>query len=282
MRVESLHYYPVKGMRGCALTSAEVTAAGFINDRRWMLVDSDGRFISQREEPRLALISVAVEGRDLVALAPGMPELRVAPLEAAGTLPVTIWDDRLPVYPAPAEAHAWFSDFLGAHCRLVYQGDTIRGVDPRWSQPGDITSFADAYPLLICTSASLDDLAKRMGASLPMDRFRPNIVVAGSDSWAEDEWARLRIGNVEMDLTKPCARCSVTTVDQMQGIRTGKEPLRTLAGFRFLQVPGISGVIFGQNAIPRVFGRIAVGEEVLVTAPQPRPVFKQVSLADVV
>ena len=282
MRVESLHYYPVKGMRGCALSSAEVTAVGFANDRRWMLVDSTGRFISQREEPRLALVNVSVEGRELVARAPDMPMLRVAPPQAAETLPVTIWDDRLPANPAPAEAHAWFSSFLGASCRLVYQGDSIRGVDPRWSQPGDITSFADAYPLLICTSASLDDLAKRIGAPLPMDRFRPNIVVAGSDPWAEDEWARLRIGPVEMDLTKPCARCSVTTVDQMQGIRTGKEPLRTLAGFRFLQVPGISGVIFGQNAIPRAFGRIAVGEAVHVAAPQPRPVFKQVSLADVV
>jgi uncharacterized protein YcbX len=123
MRVESLHYYPVKGMRGCALTSAEVTAAGFANDRRWMLVDSTGRFISQREEPRLALISVAVEGRDLVARAPDMPLLRVAPPEAGETLPVTIWRDELPAYPAPAEAHAWFSDFLAMSCRLVYQGD---------------------------------------------------------------------------------------------------------------------------------------------------------------
>ncbi len=115
-----------------------------------------------------------------------------------------------------------------------------------------------------------------------MDRFRPNIVVSGDEAWAEDEWARLRIGPVEMDLTKPCARCSVTTVDQMQGIRTGKEPLRTLAGFRFLQVPGISGVIFGQNAIPRALGRIAVGQEVQVLERQARPVFKQASLADVV
>jgi len=281
MRVESLHYYPVKGMRGCALTSAEVAAVGFTNDRRWMLVDPAGRFISQREEPRLALISVAVEGRDLVARAQGMPVLRVSPPQAGKKLPVTIWDDQLPANPAPAEAHVWFSDYLETSCRLVYQGDTIRGVDPRWSQPGDLASFADAYPLLICTSASLGDLAKRIGASLPMDRFRPNIVVAGSDAWAEDEWARLRIGAVEMDLTKPCARCSVTTVDQMQGIRTGKEPLRTLAGFRFLQVPGISGVIFGQNAIPRAFGRIAVGDEVHVAATQPRPAFKQASLAEV-
>jgi uncharacterized protein len=279
MRVESLHYYPVKGMRGSALTAAEVTAAGFTGDRRWMLVDPTGRFISQREEPRLALIDVAIEGRDLIARAPGMPALRVAPPAPLETLPVTIWRDELPAYPAPAEAHAWFSDFLAMPCRLVYQGDSIRGVDPRWSQPGDITSFADAYPLLVCTTASLDDLARRVGTALPMDRFRPNIVVAGDDAWAEDEWARLRIGQVEMDLTKPCARCSVTTVDQMQGIRTGKEPLRTLAGFRFLQVPGISGVIFGQNAIPRVLGRITVGQEVEVLERQPRPAFKQATLA---
>jgi len=282
MHVESLHYYPIKGMRGCALTSAEVTAAGFINDRRWMLVDSTGRFISQREEPRLALISVAAEGLDLVARAPAMPVLRIAPPQGIESLHVTIWQDQLPAYPAPAEAHAWFSDFLSMSCRLVYQGDSIRGVDPRWSQPGDLTSFADAYPVLICTSASLDDLARRIGTALPMDRFRPNIVVAGNDAWAEDEWVRLRIGPVEMDLTKPCARCSVTTVDQLHGLRTGKEPLRTLAGFRFLQVPSISGVIFGQNAIPRALGRISVGQEVDVIALQPRPAFKQASLADVI
>ncbi len=281
MRVESLHVYPVKAMKGCAVGEAEVIAEGFVGDRRWMLIDATGRFISQREEPRLSLIGVEADGEALTFEAPGMPILRVSPPPARDSVPVTLWRDHMAAYPASAEADAWFSDFLKLPCRLVYQGDTIRPVDPRWSKPGDIASFADAYPVLVCTTASLADLSRRVGETLPMNRFRPNIVIANDEPWAEDEWAAIRIGALRFDLTKPCARCSVTTVDQLRGIRAGKEPLRTLAAFRFLQVPGISGVIFGQNGIPRSLGRIAVGEEVDVIERQPRPAFKQASLADV-
>jgi uncharacterized protein YcbX len=281
MRVESLHIYPVKGMKGCDAGEAAVLAEGFAGDRRWMLVDANGRFISQREEPRLALIAV-LPGADgkLTFHAPEMGDLIATP-QSGETLPVTLWRDNLTGYLASAEAHAWFSRFLGMSCRLIYQGATVRPVDPRWSQPGDITSFADAYPLLVCTTASLADLGRRLGEPLPMDRFRPSIVVANDEPWAEDEWASIRIGCVQLDLTKPCARCSVTTVDQALGQRRSKEPLRTLATFRFLQVPGISGVIFGQNAIARSLGRIAVGDDVTIIARQPRPAFKQATLAEV-
>src|SRR4029077_3854623 len=120
-----------------------------------------------------------------------------------------------------------------------------------------------------------------MGEPLPMDRFRPSIVVADDEPWAEDEWASIRIGAVRLDLTKPCARWSATTSNQALGLRMGKEPLRTLATFRFLQVPGISGVIFGQNAIPRSLGRIAVGDDVTIVERQQRPAFKQATLAEV-
>lgn len=284
MRIESLHIYPVKGMKGCAVDAATMIPEGFAGDRRWMLVDATGRFISQREEPRLSLIGVAAEDNALTFQAPGMPGLRVTapPVgpSAGDSLPVTLWADHMTAYPASAEAHAWFGDFLNLSCRLVYQGNTIRPVDPRWSKPGDIATFADAYPVLVCTTASLADLNRRLGEALPMDRFRPNIVIANDESWAEDEWASIQIGAVRLDLTKPCARCSVTTVDQARGLRTGKEPLRTLASFRFLQVPGISGVIFGQNGIPRALGRIEVGEPVSVVERQPRPDFKQVFLAE--
>ena len=282
MRVESLHIYPVKGMKGCDAGEVAVLQEGFAGDRRWMLVDANGRFISQREEPRLALIAV-LPGADgmLTFRAPEMSDLIATPPQCGEALPVTLWRDSLIGYPASAEAHAWFSRFLGMGCRLVYQGDTVRPVDPRWSQPGDITSFADAYPLLVCTTASLADLGRRLGEPLPMERFRPNIVVANDEPWAEDEWASIRIGCVQLDLTKPCARCSVTTVDQALGQRRSKEPLRTLATFRFLQVPGISGVIFGQNAIARSLGRIAVGDDVTIIARQPRPAFKQATLAEV-
>lgn len=281
MRVESLHIYPVKGMKGCAVDAATMILEGLVGDRRWMLVDATGRFISQREEPRLSLIGVAAEGKALTFQAPGMPGLRVDPPVGGDSLPVTLWADQLTAYPASAEADAWFSDYLNQPCRLVYQGDTIRPVDPRWSKPGDIATFADAYPVLVCTTASLADLNRRLGETLPMDRFRPNIVIGSDEPWAEDEWASIQIGTVRLDLTKPCARCSVTTVDQAHGVRTGKEPLRTLASFRFLQVPGISGVIFGQNGIPRALGRIGVGEAVSVVERQPRPNFKQVFLAEV-
>ena len=281
MRVESLHIYPVKAMKGCAVGEATLIKEGFVGDRRWMLVDATGRFISQREQPRLSLIGVAADGGTLTFQAPGMAVLRVSPPATKDGLSVTLWRDQMVAYPASVEADAWFSDFLKLPCRLVYQGDTIRPVDPRWSKPGDVATFADAYPVLACTTASLADLNHRLGETLPMSRFRPNIVIANDEPWAEDEWASIQIGAVRLDLTKPCARCSVTTVDQARGARASKEPLRTLASFRFLQVPGISGVIFGQNGIPRALGRIAVGEAVSVVERQPRPVFKQASLAEV-
>src|ERR1041385_3079844 len=281
MRVESLHIYPVKAMKGVAVGEATLIKEGFVGDRRWMLVDATGRFISQREQPRLSLIGVAADGGTLSFQAPGMAVLRVSPPATNDGLSVTLWRDQMVAYPASGEANAWFSDFLKLPCRLVYQGDTIRPVDPRWSKPGDVATSADASPGLACPAASLADLNRRLGETLPMNRFRPNIVIANDEPWAEDEWASIQIGAVRLDLTKPCARCSVTTVDQAWGMRAGKEPLRTLASFRFLQVPGISGVIFGQNGIPRALGRMAVGERVSVVERQPRPAFKRVSLAEV-
>jgi MOSC domain-containing protein len=280
MQIQSLHIYPVKGMGGCDLPVAEVTPIGLAGDRRWMLVDATGRFISQREEERLALVAVAPTADGLTARAPGQPEIAIA-TPAPGGMPVTIWDDQLPAYCAAAAVNDWFSDFLRLSCRLVYQGDSIRPVDPRWSRPGDATSFADAYPLLVCTSASLADLNRRAGMEFPMNRFRPNIVAAADEPWSEDGWGRLKLGSVEIDIVKPCARCVVTTIDQARGIRTGKEPLRSLAKFRFLQVPGISGAIFGQNAIPRAFGPIAVGDRIEVLDRQAKPIFKQAASASI-
>ncbi len=279
MQLQSLHIHPVKGMRGCDVPSALATPTGLAGDRRWMLVDANGRFISQREQERLALITITPAGDGLIARAPGRSDIEIAPPGVDGAMPVTIWDDELAARLASPAVNAWFSDFLGMACRLVFQGDTIRPVDPRWSRPGDTTSFADAYPLLVCTTGSLADLGRRLGQALPMNRFRPNLVIADDRPWSEDEWQRLRIGAVEIDLVKPCARCVVTTVDQAEGVKTGQEPLRTLAKFRFLQVPGINGAIFGQNAIPRVLGRLSVGDPVEVLQRQPKPVFKQAALA---
>jgi uncharacterized protein len=266
-------------MGGCEVPAADVTPTGLAGDRHWMLVDANGRFISQREQERLALIAVSPTAEGLIARAPGRSDIEIAPPGVDGAMPVTIWDDQLAARVAPPAVNAWFSDFLGVACRLVFQGDSIRPVDPRWSKPGDSTSFADAYPLLVCTTGSLADLGRRLGQPLPMNRFRPNLVIADDRPWSEDEWQRLRIGTVEIDLVKPCARCVVTTVDQAVGVKTGQEPLRTLAKFRFLQVPGISGVIFGQNAIPRVLGRLSAGDPVEVLQRQPKPLFKQAALA---
>jgi hypothetical protein len=275
MHLLSLHIYPIKGMRGCDLPAAEVTPTGLAGDRHWMLVDSNGRFISQREQERLALISITPTADGLIARAPGRSDLVITPPAGGNVVPVAIWNDRLPARLASPVANDWFSDFLGIPCRLVYQGDAIRPVDPRWSRPGDTASFADAYPLLVCNTGSLADLSRRVGAALPMNRFRPSIVIADDTPWSEDEWQRLGIGPVEIDLVKPCARCVVTTIDQARGVKMGQEPLRSLAKFRFLQVPGISGAIFGQNAIPRVLGRLSVGDAVEVLQRQVRPVFKQ-------
>jgi hypothetical protein len=251
IRVESLHVYPVKSARGIALESAAIEERGFEHDRRWMVVDARGRFVSQREEPRLALLAVAVEASELVLSTPGMPVLRVPLAPRGARRPVRIWDDPCEAVSVGPEAAAWLGDLFGAPSDLVYMPDDVRRPRP--------VGFADAYPFLLLSTASLDDLNRRLERPLPMNRFRPNIVVSGCAAFAEDAWRRIAIGGIPFAVAKPCARCAITTIDQETGER-GVEPLRTLAAFRRVGTE----VMFGQNLLHEGRGVVRVGDAVEV------------------
>ena len=262
--MRGLFVYPVKSCRGIALDRAEVETRGLRYDRRWMIVDEAGMFVTQRTEPRLTGIAVTIdEARaTLVLSAPGRRALHL-PLEPReGTrLTVRVWRDEVEALHAGEKAARWVSAFLGAPASIVFMPDAVqRPVRPDFARAGDHVSFADAFPLLVTTTDSLDDLNARLDRPLPMNRFRPNVVVAGCTPWEEDDWRRARIGALSLRLPKGCDRCVVTTTDQVTGER-GVEPLRTMATFR----KWTDGkVYFGVNAVPDTHGTIAVGDRVTV------------------
>jgi len=263
----SVHIYPLKGCRAVDLDESVVEPWGLAGDRRWMLADSNGRFVSQREHPALARLVIAYgPGADITASSEGYPTARVAvPAESPELLKVTVWGTTVLAAAAAPEADAWFSDYLGEKVRLVYLDDpTRRAVDPDHGADGDVVSFADGYPLLLTNAGSLDQLGEWLTAGgdqpVPMNRFRPNVVVSGYEPWAEDRWRRIRIGSVSFRVAKPCDRCVVTTTDQTTGVRGG-QPLRILAAHRRFG----KKLIFGQNIIPDSPGLIRVGDPVEVT-----------------
>jgi uncharacterized protein YcbX len=266
MRVSELYVYPIKSARGIPLTRAQLEERGFQHDRRWMLVDAQGVFISQRELPRMALIDIGVAADGLMVSAEGTPGITI-PLSSSGeSIRCRIWKDTVDTVPVGAEADQWFSAFLESSCRLVYMPDAARRVVDRDYVPEErMVGFADAFPLLIIGQGSLDQLNRKLNerGEMPvsMHRFRPNIVVAGSRPHEEDEWEQIRIGAVDVDVVKPCARCVITTVDIATG-EAGKEPLRTLARYRKRG----SKVMFGQNAVHKQLQEIAVGDQVTVTS----------------
>jgi hypothetical protein len=259
--LSELYIYPVKSAAGTAATRATVDSRGLAGDRRWMVVDEQREFLTQRSHPRLALISVIAYPDRLALAAPGMPPLTVAaPAIGAPTMPVQVWGDVCDAVPAVGEPASWLSGFLGETVDLVYMPDATRREVVRESgDPPALVGFADGFPFLLLSEASLDDLNRRMATPLPMDRFRPNLVVRGCDPYAEDSWRRIRIGEIAFDVVKPCSRCSTTTVDQLTGER-GKEPLATLARYRRVGTE----VMFGQNLIHAGEGELCVDDEVTV------------------
>lgn len=271
MRLDAITIYPVKSLRGVAVHEAVVEPWGLAGDRRWMVVDEQGRYLTQRDLPGMARIAAAPDGDGGVVLsAPDdrAGELRAPKPDADGpTLEVVVWRDRVRAQSAGRDADAWLSDALGRACRLVHMGDpaAARPVDPTYAGPTDRVSFADGFPLLGVSAASLDDLNARMAQPVPMARFRPNLVVSGGAPWTEDGWRLLRVGGAEgvaFRAVKPCARCVIVATDQETGARArDREPLRTLAGFRR---DGRGKVLFGQNLVPDGTGRIAVGDGVEV------------------
>ena len=264
-RLAAIHIYPVKSTRRVTLEASAVEPQGLHMDRRWMVVDSNGKFMSQRTVSRLALIRAAVRPEGLQVQAPGQEELFVAQPDGAARAFVEVWGDMIPAVEADSGAHEWFSRFLGTECRLVYLDDPAsRPVETGYGKPGDVVSFADSFPALLLSEASLGALNERLDEPVPMHRFRPNLVVSGVEAFAEDTWDRVRIGEMHFLVAKACARCVVTTVDQETGVQ-GKEPLRTLETFR----RGEDGkVYFGQNLIPLHPGTVRRGDIVQPTLRQ--------------
>jgi uncharacterized protein YcbX len=264
MRVTEINIYPIKSTRRIALAESEVLPRGLSGDRRWMLVDENGGFITARRYPRLARVNTRLGDATLDVEVAGRERLQL-PLQAAdfAQTRVTIWRDQCDAAVEGSAADDWFSDYLGVPVRLVrMMDDRVRAVDPAYGQPGDEVSFADGFPLLLISEASLRDLNERLQEAVSMRRFRPNLVVDGDEPYGEDRWRRLRVGGVEFEGVKNCSRCVFTTVDPDSGEKDPRqEPLRTLGRYR-RRAGG--GVYFGQNLIPRGSGVIRVDDRVEV------------------
>lgn len=257
--VQRLRIHPVKGARGFDVDVMNFDETGPCFDRRWMVVRPDGRFVSQRDTHDLATVEAAVNGRELVLRAPGAEEVAVPVAPEGPRIRVQVWNSVLDVRAVSAEADAWFSAVLGASRRLVHiGGDDVRPTDPAYAD-GHRVGFADGFPALLVSRGSVDELARRAGREIPMERFRPNILVGGAEPHAEDTWRRFTIGKMHFSGVKLCARCKVTTLDQQTGAPDSeREPLRTLATYRHLK----DKVYFGVNVVHRGAGRIRAGDPV--------------------
>jgi len=261
MQVTGLYVYPLKSARALRLKEARLDDFGIENDRRWCLLGDDGRVITQRDRPVLATLDVSPTGDGIELRAAGRDPLTVSrPAPRQPMLSIQVGGDRTQGLAAGTEADAWLESMLGCPCRLLYMpSSTRRQVSLRYGHSGDRVSFADGYPLLLTSEASLVELNQRLNAAVPMDRFRPNLVIDGREPFEEDGWARIRIGNIEFRVVKSCARCVVTTTDQRTGAR-GREPLRTLATFRSEN----GRVLFGENLIHDGLGMVRPGDRVEV------------------
>ncbi|MGD9561329.1 MAG: MOSC domain-containing protein [Pyrinomonadaceae bacterium] len=288
MKISEINIYPIKSLKGIPLSESVVEKRGLRLDRRWMLTDRDGMFFTQRETPKMAVVSVTVDVNGLVASAPGFEPISIAAEPDSGErMRVTVWQSVVDAISYRGEISEWFSEVLGRNCRLVLMPEsTERHVSERFDSGKDIVSFADGYPLLLIGQGSLDELNERLydrykdeefggKLPLPMNRFRPNLVVQGSEPFAEDRWARVKIGEVTFRVVKPSGRCVMTTVDQAQGEFDGKEPMKIMASFRAAKMVfpdtfesfghGPNSVMFGENLIPEKPGAvISVGDEVEV------------------
>jgi uncharacterized protein YcbX len=265
VRVSGLFRYPIKSCRGQALTTTEFDARGIAHDREFVVIDANGTFLTQRQVPRMALIAPELTDDGLRVSAPDMEPITFARRREGDRIQVEIWKDHAPGIDQGDEIAEWLSAYMGQPVRLARMADDhVRQVDPTYAGPGDQTGFSDGYPALLISEESLTELnrvlTERGEAALPMNRFRPNIVVAGAGKPNdEDEWGEVRIGAMTFHGVKLCARCAITTTDQ-ETAATGKEPLRTFARYR--KFP--RGVMFGQNMTFDAPGTLSVGDAVQV------------------
>ncbi|MBG7602583.1 MAG: MOSC domain-containing protein [Gammaproteobacteria bacterium] len=261
MKLTEINIYPVKSLAGISLQSSPLDAMGLRYDRRWMLVTPAGKFITQRTHPQMALIQPQLPDGVLTLTRQGMLDHHVPAVSTDRmSMQVEIWNDGVNALCISDETDAWLTQAIDAPCRLIYIAeDEIRQCDLQYAEAGDRTGFADGFPLLLISQASLDDLNGRLQQPLPMRRFRPNLVVSGCDPYAEDGWRKILIGDIRLRVVKPCSRCVITTVDPETGVKGAGEPLRTLAGYRMRD----KQVYFGQNLIHQQHGVLSVNQEVI-------------------
>ncbi|MCY4148656.1 MAG: MOSC domain-containing protein [Gammaproteobacteria bacterium] len=263
MIVTELYTYPVKSLAGIRIDHACLLSTGFEFDRRWMVIEPNGAFITQRSCPQMSLIQTRLENHQLVLSTFGMEDIEVpSPNENDQRTTVGVWGDEVNAIIHDTHINSWLSDALGKECKLAYfPASETRACDPHVAQEGDSTLFADGFPLLLANQASLDDLNSRLSQPVGMERFRPNIVIGGQSPFEEDRWRRIEINGIALRFAQCCARCSVPTVNPETGIIEGPEPIRTLSEYR----TGSDGeVYFGINMIPESVGILSIGNDVTV------------------
>ncbi len=268
--LSEIFIYPVKSLGAISLTQAQVEERGLRYDRRWLIIDENNRFVTQREHPQIALIDVSIADDGLL-LRHRIHHLGVLKVpfqpETFDLLKVTVWDDQIEAVIVNERSNQWLSEALGFSVRLVYLPDTSLRLADRDYAPFDVNvSFADGFPFLLIGQSSLDDLNTRLPKSVSMLRFRPNLVFEGEIPYDEDQWYEFTIGNLTFFGVKPCARCVLTTIDPEKGEVTGKEPLRTLSTYRKRN----NKIFFGQNLLTRQTGIIKVGDEISIKSRKPR------------
>ena len=258
--LSELAIYPIKSTSQIRLQKARISPFGLEMDRRWMLIDEQGYMLTQRKHPRMCLIQGTLDNANLSIFAPEMTALTVPVKAPQSLLKATVWADTCNAYDCGLQAAEWFSRFLQTPARLVYFPDNEkRQVDLGYAQQGDITAFSDGFPYLLIGQDSLDDLNSRLKAPVEMQRFRPNLVVMGTEAFAEDNWKKIRIGDITFQLVKPCSRCSIPSINPQTAEKTA-EVVTTLAGYRMRE----NKIFFGQNMIAEGSGQLSVGMAVEV------------------
>ena len=262
MHVASLYIHPVKSLGGISVAGASLDRFGLQWDRRWMVVDESGKFITQRQRTVMALIKARMEGDAVVLTGVDGSELlfNCGDFASGAVQSVQVWGDECQARLGNDTMNQWLSDQLGVSCRLVFMPeDSYRPVDPDYAGPGHTVGFADGYPLLLTQQSSLADLNQRMSIDIGMERFRPNVVVEGAEPWQEDQWRVVQIGSTIFDVVKPCSRCAIPTINPEDASKQ-PEVFRTLQKYREKE----GDVYFGQNLVPRSQGRLSVGDSVIV------------------
>lgn len=264
IKIKSIHIYPIKSLGAISLQQSKVTHRGLAHDRRWMLVDAKNRFVSQREYAQLSLLEPEIVSDQMIVTdRSGRQQALYFDLKEPQSRPeeVIIWDDTVMAKAVSTAADEWFSRYMEMPVRLIYMPDeSVRAADPRYAvTQSDKVSFADGYPILIISEASMDLLNSKLTSSLSIDRFRANLIVEGSTAHEEDTWREIQMAQQTLYGVKPCGRCVMTTIDPKTA-EVGKEPLKTLATYRKVG----QKILFGENFIPKEEGVLRVGDKIKV------------------